>query len=85
VNAAFWKLREADLSFDLTKWVSKSKFIKKASFAITGRNLLMIRPKDSNWSDPEFSFSAGNNGLGISNTAQLPPTRIFGANINITF
>jgi TonB-linked SusC/RagA family outer membrane protein len=85
VNGAFWKLREADLSFDLTQWVRKSKFIKKASFAFTGRNLVMLRAKGAKFTDPEFQFSANNGGSGVSTTAQLPPTRIFGANLNITF
>ncbi len=84
-SAAFWKLREADLSFDLTGLVKHSKFIKKASFAIVGRNLVMLRPKTNNWTDPEFAYSAGNNGIGVNNTSQLPPTRIFGANLKITF
>ncbi|TWJ03582.1 TonB-linked SusC/RagA family outer membrane protein [Mucilaginibacter frigoritolerans] len=85
VNGAFWKLREADLSFDLTQWVRKSKFIKKASFAITGRNLVMLRAPGAKFTDPEFQYSSGNNGIGVSNTGQLPPTRIFGANLNVTF
>jgi TonB-linked SusC/RagA family outer membrane protein len=85
VSGAFWKLREADLSFDLTQWVRKSKFIKRASFAVTGRNLLMWRAKGDNFTDPEFAYGAGNNATGVSNTGQLPPTRIFGANLNITF
>jgi TonB-linked SusC/RagA family outer membrane protein len=84
-SGAFWKIREADLAFDLTKWVKKSKVIKRASFAIIGRNLLMFRSKDDNWTDPEFAYSAGNNGLGVSNTSQNPPTRIFGASLNVTF
>ncbi|MDB5007762.1 MAG: hypothetical protein JWP45_2155 [Mucilaginibacter sp.] len=88
-SGAFWSLREADLSFDLTQWVRKSKFIKRASFALTGRNLLLLRPKTNTWTDPEFSATSttsSNNGtLGINNTSQTPPTRIYGASINVTF
>jgi len=84
-SGAFWKLREANLNFDLTQWTKASKFIKRASFALIGRNLLMLRPKTSNWTDPEFQYSSNNNGIGVSNTAQMPPTRIFGATLNITF
>ena len=84
-SGAFWKVREADLAFDLSQWVRKSKFIKKAQFAIIGRNLLMFRAKGDNWTDPEFAYSAGNNGVGVSNTGQNPPTRIYGASLNVTF
>lgn len=82
-SAAFWKLREANLNFDLTSFVKKSKFIKRASFALVGRNLVMLRPKSNTWSDPEFSGTSGN-AVGYSNN-QLPPTRIIGANLNVTF
>lgn len=81
-SAAFWKLREANLSFDLSSFLKKNKFIKRASFALVGRNLLMWRPKTNTWTDPEFG-SAGN-GVGYNNN-QLPPTRIYGANLNLTF
>ncbi len=84
-SGAFWKLREADLAFDLSKWVKQSKFIKKASFSLIGRNLIMLRPKENNWTDPEFAYSSGNNAIGVNNTSQNPPTRIYGASLNITF
>ncbi|MGI4022217.1 MAG: SusC/RagA family TonB-linked outer membrane protein [Janthinobacterium lividum] len=82
-SGAFWKLREANLNFDLTSFVKKSRFIKRASFALVGRNLLMLRPKSNTWTDPEFSGTSGN-AVGYSNS-QLPPTRILGANLNVTF
>jgi TonB-linked SusC/RagA family outer membrane protein len=88
-SGAFWSLREADLSFDVSQWVRKSKFIKKASIALTGRNLLLLRPKTNNWTDPEFSAtsttSTNNGTIGVNNTNQTPPTRIFGASLNVTF
>lgn len=83
-SAAFWKLREANLAFDISPWARKVKYIKKASFALIGRNLLMLRPKGQKFIDPEFSALAGN-GTGIINTYQLPPTRLFGASLNIQF
>ena len=84
-SGAFWKLREADLTFDLTKWVKNSKFVKRASFSLNGRNLLMWRPKTNTWSDPEFANSNLNGDIGVSSTAQLPPTRIYGGNLTVTF
>ncbi|WP_461449769.1 SusC/RagA family TonB-linked outer membrane protein [Mucilaginibacter sp.] len=84
-SGAFWKLREADLAFDISKWTRKSKWIKKTTFSLIGRNLVMLRPKTNNWTDPEFSYSAGNNGPGINNTNQNPPSRFYGASLNVTF
>ena len=83
-SGAFWKLREANLNFDLTSYLKKNKFIKRASFAIVGRNLLMWRPKTNTWTDPEFS-NTSSNGVGLNTSDQLPPTRIYGANLNLTF
>ncbi len=84
-SGAFWKLREANLQFDLTQWVKKSKFIKKASISANGRNLLMFRPKTNNWTDPEFANSNLNGDIGINSTAQTPPTRFYGGSLSITF
>lgn len=83
-DGAFWKLREANLSFDLTPLAKKTSFLKKASFSLIGRNLLMFRPKSNNWADPEFSFASGTV-EGINSTDQMPPTRFYGANLNLTF
>ncbi|WP_158798297.1 SusC/RagA family TonB-linked outer membrane protein [Pedobacter sp. L105] len=83
-SGAFWKLREANLNFDLSSYIKKYKFIKRASFALFGRNLLMWRPKTNTWTDPEYSRTTGNS-VGINDQDQLPPTRIFGANLNVTF
>ena len=83
VSAAFWKVREADLAFDITSFVKKSKVIKRASIALIGRNLLMFRPKSNTWADPEFSSTTGNS-TGFE-SQQLPPSRFFGANLSVTF
>jgi len=82
-SGAFWKIREADLNFDLTSFVKGSKVIKRASFSLIGRNLFMAVPKSNNWTDPEFASTTGN-ASGFSSN-QLPPTRLFGANLNLTF
>ncbi|MEB0300958.1 SusC/RagA family TonB-linked outer membrane protein, partial [Mucilaginibacter sp. 5C4] len=83
-SAAFWKLREATLSFDLSQYARKLKVIKRAAFTLIGRNLVMLRPKGQKFIDPEFSATTGN-GTGLINTYQLPPTRFYGASINVTF
>lgn len=86
VSAAFWKLREASLTYDFpTTLLSGTKFIKHLSVGIVGRNLLMLRPKSNQYTDPEFSSSGSGNAVGRTNENQLPPTRIFGANVTVTF
>lgn len=82
-SGAFWKLREADLNFDVTSLAKKSKFIKRASISLIGRNLLMWRPSSNTWSDPEFASTTGNS-IGFEGN-QLPPSRFFGANLSVTF
>ena len=85
-SGAFWKLREASINFRLDQFVKQSKFIKGATFALTGRNLFIWTPKSNIWTDPEFS-NAGPNGTtpGVNDTNQLPGTRIFGADLKLTF
>lgn len=84
-SGAFWKVREASLTFDLTRWAKKTNFIKRASFALNGRNLFMFRPKTNNWVDPEFANSPNNGDIGVNSTNQMPPSRFFGGTISVTF
>jgi hypothetical protein len=84
-NAAFWKLRELSLSYDIPQsLLSKSKVIKKASLTLSGRNLLRWVPKTNVWSDPEFSVDTGN-GVGRTSILETPPTRLYGFTVNLTF
>ena len=95
-SAAFWKLREIAITYQLPVSVlGKISFIKRASIGLIGRNLLMLRPKSNFWSDPEFNDNStsgigannkGNgNAIGSTSEFQTPPTRIFSANITLTF
>ncbi|MFI5187806.1 MAG: hypothetical protein ACHQF0_13830, partial [Chitinophagales bacterium] len=84
-SAAFWKLREASLTYEIpASLLSKTKLIKRATFGLVGRNLLMFRPKSNLWTDPEFSDTNGND-VGRTSVFQLPPTRMYGANLTLTF
>jgi hypothetical protein len=53
-------------------------------FTLSGRNLLMIRPKSNLWTDPEFSEGTGND-VGRTSESQSPPTRIFSGTLSVTF
>ncbi|MEO8771439.1 MAG: SusC/RagA family TonB-linked outer membrane protein [Ferruginibacter sp.] len=88
-SGAFWKLREVALSYTMPARFFKGNTIKGVTFAITGRNLLTWLPKSNVWTDPEFTSNGNNaytgNAGGRSTGYNLPPTRIFGANVVFTF
>jgi TonB-linked SusC/RagA family outer membrane protein len=87
-SAAFWKLREVSLTYDLPvdKFFGSKKVLKAAQVGIVGRNLLMWRPKTNVWTDPEFNNSkAEGNAVGITTEEQTPPTRVYGFSVKLTF
>jgi TonB-linked SusC/RagA family outer membrane protein len=84
-SADFWKIREVSLSYTFPKNIfGNNSFIKQLSVALVGRNLFTFKAKENVWTDPEFANTTGN-GIGTTDLNQNPPTRIFGANVNITF
>jgi hypothetical protein len=84
-SADFWKIREVSLSYTFPKNIfGNNSFIKQLSVALVGRNLFTFKAKENVWTDPEFANTTGN-GIGTTDINQNPPTRIFGANVNITF
>ena len=86
-SGAFWKLREATLSYDLPRQLlSRVKFVKNVSIGVQGRNLVMLLPKTNLYTDPEYSDNgSGSNGIGVAAIASPPPSRYFGGTISITF
>jgi len=86
VNSAdFWKLREVALSYSIpSTLLAKTGFVKNLTVALTGRNLLMFRPKTNVYTDPEFSLD-GSNAAGTTNEFQPPPTRLFGFRVSAGF
>jgi len=86
-SAAFWKLREVSITYDLPvdKFLG-GKVIKAAQIGVVGRNLLMWRPKTNVWTDPEFNTNgAASNAVGFTNEDQTPPTRLYGFSVKLTF
>ena len=81
----FLKMRDANLSYIVpAAAVKKTKIFTAATIAVYGRNLFTLIDKSNFYTDPEFSFTAGN-GIGINNTGQTPPVRQFGFNVNLVF
>jgi hypothetical protein len=85
-SAAFWKLREVSLSYNLPNSIFNFArgAVKGATFTLTGRNLAMWLPETNEWTDPEFSNNTGN-AQGVNSRNNNPPTRLFGANLTLNF
>jgi hypothetical protein len=83
-SAAFWKIRNVSLTYDFKDMIQNIHWLHGLTFSLIGKNLLMFRPSQNVWTDPEFSFTTGN-AQGITNYDQLPPTRQFGASLNVKF
>lgn len=84
-SGSVWKLREVVLRYDFPKkWYSGVKIIQDASFILSGRNLIMLRPKTNIWTDPEFNDDTSN-AIGTNSVNQAPPTRIFSATLSLMF
>jgi TonB-linked SusC/RagA family outer membrane protein len=88
-SAAFWKLREVSLSYDLPASVlTRTKFIKGATITLQGRNLLILLPESNVYTDPEYSDGDGTssgNAIGLTGLGQTPPSRFYGATLSVTF
>jgi TonB-linked SusC/RagA family outer membrane protein len=86
-SAAFWKLREVALTYDVpVKTLFGGEVIKNAQIGFVGRNLLMLRPKSNVWTDPEFNNSGvTQNAVGFTTENQTPPTRTYGFSVKLTF
>jgi hypothetical protein len=81
----FIKLRDINLTYDIPEnFVAKTRIFSGATISLYGRNLITIVDDKNQFTDPEFSFTNGN-GIGVSSTAQTPPVRQYGINLNINF
>jgi TonB-linked SusC/RagA family outer membrane protein len=89
VSGAFWKVREVSLTYEFPARLFKGNTLRGVTVGLTGRNLLTFLPKTNQWTDPEFSSNGNSafsgNAQGRSTAYNLPPTRIFGANVTFQF
>ncbi len=76
------KLRSVNLTYNLPQSLFANNFIQRASFTVTGRNLLLFTNVPD--VDPESSTFGTGNAQGF-HRFDLPSTRSYGASINITF
>ncbi|MBG8552612.1 SusC/RagA family TonB-linked outer membrane protein [Hymenobacter guriensis] len=83
-SGKFFKIREVSLSYALpADLVSKIGVVKGASINFFGRNIFTWVPKENIYTDPEFSFS-NSNAIGINTNLNTPPTKFYGATLNVT-
>jgi len=85
-SAAFWKLRELSLGYDLPKSIlGNGKFVKGVRVSVQGRNLFIWTPKSNIYTDPEYSAAGSDsNAIGLTTLGQTPPSRLYGATIAVT-
>jgi TonB-linked SusC/RagA family outer membrane protein len=83
-NAAAWKIRTISLSYDFTKMITGQNVVKGAKLTVLCNGVAMFRPKENNFTDPEFNYD-NSNGLGYNTFYQLPPTRQYSIVANFTF
>ena len=76
--------RTASLSYDFGKLISGQKVFKGIKLTALCNNVLMLRPSENNFTDPEFT-ATNSNGLGYNTFYQLPPSRTFSAIVSFTF
>jgi hypothetical protein len=82
-DASYIKLREARIEFMLPRKLLAKTFLKQASIAIYGRDLLMITSFPM--FDPETAALNGNTLLPGVEMGQLPTPRTMGLNITVKF
>jgi TonB-linked SusC/RagA family outer membrane protein len=83
-NAAAWKVRTISLSYDFTKLIAGQNILKGAKLTALCNNALMFRPKQNNFTDPEFN-ATNDNGYGNNTFYQLPPSRQFTVIASLNF
>lgn len=82
-DASFLKLREARIEYNFSKRIIGNSFIKKASVALYGRDLLLITKFPI--FDPETAALNGSTLLPGIEMGQLPSTRTMGINLTLKF
>lgn len=86
VSAAVWKIREISLTYDVptSLFGFANNVVRGLTVGVVGRNLFMFMPKNNIYTDPEFGNTTGN-AVGMTTSAQTPPTRTYGVNLTVTF
>jgi TonB-linked SusC/RagA family outer membrane protein len=85
-SAASWRIREVALGYTIPKSIlGGQKVIKGATITLNARNLFLWVPDSNEYTDPDFNFTSQGNSFGVTNAQIYPATRMFGANVTLTF
>ncbi len=82
-DASYLKLREARIEYSLPKRMLGKSFIRQATFALYGRDLLLFTSFPI--FDPETAALNGSTLLPGVEMGQLPSSRTMGANLTLKF
>jgi hypothetical protein len=82
-NAGFWKLRQITLSYDFTRVLPKSFFLKGLRLSAVANNVAILKKWVPNIDPESFGYSSDNL-VGLESTG-LPTTRSIGFNLNMKF
>jgi TonB-linked SusC/RagA family outer membrane protein len=82
-SGAFWRVREVSISYAVPMRATSA--VKGLNISLVARNLFTFLPKDNPYADPEYSQFGTGNAQSVSNENLTPPTRIFGASVNVVF
>ncbi len=89
ISRSYMKLREVQIGFNFPKRILKNSFIKTASVALVGRNLLYFAARKDFDVDQYASgfdaFSRSNTGTSADVNLSSPTFRRYGLNINLGF
>lgn len=85
IDASYVKLREIGLSYTVPRSILERTPFKTARFAVFGKNLKFWLPEENTYADPEVNGPALiGNAQGVE-TSQTPPSKSFGASLQLTF
>ncbi len=84
IDASFTKLREVSISYKLPAALLENTFLGNVEVGVNGRNLILWTPDENTYIDPEMN-SFGNGNLQGYDFSSTPSTRMWGANIRVTF
>lgn len=83
-DATTLKLRELSLGYTFNQDLIDDLGIQDLKLNIYGRNLVMWRPADNVYTDPEFNYTTGN-AVGFGTQSQIAPTRQYGVSLTAKF
>jgi hypothetical protein len=85
-SANSWRIREVSLGYTIPKSIlGNQRIVKGATVTLNARNLFLWVPDSNEFTDPDFNFTSAGNSFGVTNAQIYPATRMFGANVTLTF